>query len=324
MCLQHDPGKILALPEPELNPLMKHPASLLIAIAMVFVLSACPQQEIRPVAPPQVPATSVASTPGHRPPRIALALGGGAARGFAHIGVIKALETSGISPEIVVGTSAGSVVGSLYASGYGPYDLQRLALHMDESSLTDWVIFDRGVLKGEALEKFINDNVHGKPIEGLKRKFAAVATDLETGKAAIFTSGNVGMAVRASSSIPGVFSPMVIRGHEYVDGGVVSPIPVHAARQLGADIVIAVDISGRPSGKRNQGTLDVLLDTMSIMGTTLGSYELRDADVVIRPKISGLPMANFQQRNEAIMRGEQAGYAAVPVIRQKIAEFEKK
>lgn len=302
---------------------MNHPLRLLTAIAMAFLLSACPQQEIRP-APPQASASAPGPVQEHRPPRVALALGGGAARGFAHIGVIKALETSGISPDIVVGTSAGSVVGSLYASGYGPFDLQRLALHLDESSLTDWVIFDRGVLKGEALEKFINDSVHGKPIEGLKRKFAAVATDLETGKAAIFTSGNVGMAVRASSSIPGVFSPMVIRGHEYVDGGVVSPIPVHAARQLGADIVIAVDISGRPSGKRNQGTLDVLMDTMSIMGTTLGSYELRDADVVIRPKIGGLPMANFQQRNEAIMRGEQAGYAAVPLIRQKIAEFEKR
>ncbi len=287
--------------------------------AFTLSLTACPAPGPRP-SPETTPPQAAVSQPVAKPkPRIALALGGGAARGFAHIGVIKALETQGIVPDIIVGTSAGSVVGSLYASGYSWAELQRLAMKLDESSLTDWAIFDRGVLKGDALEKFINQSVAGKPIEGLKRKFAAVATDLGDGKPAVFTVGNVGQAVRASSSIPGVFSPMVIRGREYVDGGVVAPIPVHAARQLGADIVIAVDISERPSGKHNQGTMDVLLDTMSIMGTTLGSYELRDADVVIHPNIAGLPSANFQQRNEAILRGEQAGFAAIPLIREKIA-----
>lgn len=287
--------------------------------AFTLSLTACPAPGPRP-SPETTPPQAAASQPVVKPrPKIALALGGGAARGFAHIGVIKALETQGIVPDMIVGTSAGSVVGSLYASGYGWADLQRLAMKLDESSLTDWAIFDRGVLKGDALEKFINQSVGAKPIEGLKRKFAAVATDLGDGKPAIFTVGNVGQAVRASSSIPGVFSPVAIRGHEYVDGGVVAPIPVHAARQLGADIVIAVDISERPSGKRNQGTMDVLLDTMSIMGTTLGGYELRDADVVIHPNIAGLPSANFQQRNEAILRGEQAGFAAIAQIREKIA-----
>jgi NTE family protein len=252
-------------------------------------------------------------------PKIALVLGGGAARGFAHIGVIKALETQGIEPDIVVGTSAGSVVGALYASGANAFALQKLASDLDEGSLTDWTISDRGLLKGEALEHFINQQVGGKPIEGLKRKFAVVATDLASGQPIIFQVGNVGMAVRASSAIPGVFSPVLIRGREYVDGGLVSPIPVHAARQLGADIVIAVDISAGPSGKRNQGSIDLLLDTMAIMGNTIGSYELREADVVIRPDIKGLPVTNFQQRHEAIMRGEQAGFAAIARIREKIA-----
>jgi len=287
--------------------------------AFTLSLTACPTPGPRPT-PETTPPQAAASQPAVKPrPRIALALGGGAARGFAHIGVIKALETQGIVPDIVIGTSAGSVVGSLYASGYSWAELQRLAMKLDESSLTDWAIFDRGVLKGDALEKFINQSVGGKPIEGLKRKFAAVATDLGDGKVTIFTSGNVGTAVRASSSIPGVFAPVLIRGREYVDGGVTAPIPVHEARQLGADIVIAVDISERPSGKRNQGSMDVLLDTMSIMGTTLGAYELRDADVVIHPNIAGLPSANFQQRNEAILRGEQAGFAAIAQIREKIA-----
>ncbi|KAB2968359.1 patatin-like phospholipase family protein [Zoogloea sp.] len=259
-----------------------------------------------------------------RKPRIALALGGGAARGFAHIGVIKALETNGILPDLVVGTSAGSVVGALYAAGHGPFDLQKLAIQLDESSVTDWSLFDRGVIKGEALERFINTHVGNKPLEGLKRRFAAVATDLQSGEPIIFQRGNTGTAVRASSSIPGVFPPVAINGREYVDGGLVAPIPVREARSMGADLVIAVDISGRPSGKRNQGSLDVLLDTISIMGGALGKVELADADVVIRPELRGLPATNFQQRHEAILEGEKVGFAAVARVREAIAAWDKK
>lgn len=264
---------------------------------------------------PVVPAKPV------RKPRIGLALGGGAARGFAHIGVIKALETNGIIPDIVTGTSAGSVVGVLYAAGFSAFDLQKIAFQLEESKFTDWAIFDRGFLKGEALEAFINKQVGGKPIESLRRHFAAVATDLGSGEVAVFTNGNAGQAVRASASVPGVFSPVLIRGHEYVDGGLVSPVPAHAAHQLGADIVIAVDISERPSGKRGNGSVDVLLDTISIMGVTIGKYELREADIVIRPHIKGLPSANFQQRHQAILEGEKAGFAAIAHIRQKIAAW---
>lgn len=252
-------------------------------------------------------------------PRVALVLGGGAARGFAHIGVIKALESQGIVPDIVVGTSAGSVVGALYAAGHGPFDLQKLALQLDEGAITDWSIFDRGWVKGEALERFINQQVSAKPMEALRRKFAAVSTDLQTGQMTVFETGNTGQAVRASAAIPGVFSPVTIRGREYVDGGLVSPVPVKAARRLGAELVVAVDISERPSGKRGASTLDVLLDTVSIMGNALTRVELAEADVVIRPDIRGLAATNFQSRNEAIMEGEKAGQAAVPLIRQKLS-----
>ena len=248
-------------------------------------------------------------------PRIALVLGGGAARGFAHVGVIKSLESHGIVPDIIVGTSAGSVVGALYAAGYGPFELQKLALQLDESAVTDWNLFDRGIVKGEALERFINLQVANKPLEGLKRKFAAVATDLQSGEMVIFQIGNTGQAVRASAAIPGVFAPVTLRGREYVDGGLVSPVPVKAARSLGADIIIAVDISERPSGKRNQSTLDVLLDTISIMGNTISQTELAGADVIVRPNIRGLAATSFQSRNEAIIEGERAGLAAVPLVR---------
>lgn len=282
--------------------------------ASVVALTACPTL-------PAKPETVVTPVRPARKPRIALALGGGAARGFAHIGVIKALETQGIVPDIVTGTSAGSVVGALYAAGFGAFDLQKLAFQLEESKFTDWALFDRGFLKGEALEAFINKQVGGKSIEGLRRRFAAVATDLGSGEMAVFTSGNVGQAVRASASVPGVFSPVLIHGHEYVDGGLVSPVPAHAARQLGADIVIAVDISERPSGKKGSGSVDVLLDTISIMGVRIGQYELREADIVIRPKIKGLPSASFEQRHQAILEGEKAGFAAIASIRQKISAW---
>ncbi|MGC3963222.1 MAG: patatin-like phospholipase family protein [Rhodocyclaceae bacterium] len=292
------------------------------------VLAACtttpPQETPSTPRPTTASPAPVAPVVPPRKPRIALALGGGAARGFAHVGVLKALETNGIVPDAIVGTSAGSVVGSLYAAGFGAFDLQKLALQLDQSAFADWALFDRGFLKGEALERFINKQVGNKPIEQLKRKFAAVATNLLTGEAVIFSSGNVGVAVRASSSVPGVFSPVVIGDKEYVDGGLVSPVPVRIARQIGnADIVIGVDISGRPSGRKNQGSIDVMLDTIAIMGNRIASYELRDADVVIQPDVRSMSPSNFQLKNQAILEGERAGFAAVPRIREKIAAFAK-
>ncbi|MFA9441592.1 patatin-like phospholipase family protein [Uliginosibacterium sp. sgz301328] len=295
------------------------------------VLAACtttPPQETpstpRPSTAGPAPAAPAAPVVPPRKPRIALALGGGAARGFAHVGVLKALETNGIVPDAIVGTSAGSVVGSLYAAGFGAFDLQKLALQLDQSAFADWALFDRGFLKGEALERFINKQVGNRTIEQLKRKFAAVATNLSTGEAVIFSSGNVGVAVRASSSVPGVFSPVVIGDKEYVDGGLVSPVPVRIARQIGnADIVIGVDISGRPSGRKNQGSIDVMLDTIAIMGNRIASFELRDADVVIQPDVRSMSPSNFQLKNQAILEGERAGFAAVPRIREKIAAFAK-
>jgi NTE family protein len=293
-----------------------------LAGSATLLVAAC--QTPGPAPTPEQPKPLPPTPPVARAkPKIGLALGGGAARGFAHIGVIKALDTNGISPDIVVGTSAGSVVGSLYAAGFGAFDLQKLAIQLEESSFKDWALFDRGFLKGEALEAFINKQVGNKPIEALKRRFGAVATDLGSGEAMVFGSGNLGQAVRASSSVPGVFSPVVIRGREYVDGGLVSPVPAHAARQFGADIVIAVDISGRPSGRKGSGSLDVMLDTIAIMGNTIGRYELKEADIVIRPQIQALPVANFQGRNEAILEGERAGFAAIASIRDKLSNWEK-
>jgi len=281
-----------------------------------------PVPEVSPPAPeiarPPPPAIVIPA------PRIALVLGGGAAKGFAHIGVIKALESQSVQLDIIVGTSAGSVVGALYAGGYDGFELQRIAMDMKEATLSDWSLPDRGIWKGEALQAFIDKAVQNRPLERLNRKIGVVATDLQSGEPIVFERGDTGIAVRASSSVPGVFQPVRISGRDYVDGGLVSPVPVRAARILGADIVIAVDISTRPASQKVDGTIDVLLQTFAIMGNALAAAELPQADVVVKPDISKLSSTDFQSRHLAILEGERAGLAAMPELRRKLAAREER
>ena len=169
------------------------------------------------------------------------------------------------------------------------------------------------------MQDYVNQLVGQRPIEKLKLPFAAVATQLESGQRTVFIRGNTGQAVRASSSIPGVFEPTEISGKHYVDGGVVSPVPVDAARQLGADFVIAVDISTKPSGDNPQGMVNIVGQSIAIMGQQLGALELTRADVVIRPNLVGIGSADFEQKNQAILEGERAALAAIPAIRAKLA-----
>ncbi len=250
--------------------------------------------------------------------RIGLALGGGAARGFAHVGVIKSLEAQGIQVDIIVGTSAGAVVGALYAGGFDGFELHRLALSMDEATVSDWSIPSRGVLKGEALQNYINTTLKQRPIEQLNRKFAAVATDLQSGEMIVFERGNSGMAVRASSSVPAVFQPVAINGREYVDGGLVSPVPVRVARRLGADVVIAVDISNKPAYGAVTGTFEVLMQTVAIMVQSIAAHETATADVLIRPALAASKATDFTARNLSILEGEKATAAAARQIAQAL------
>ena len=309
-------------------PLSQSALSLIAAL----ILSACQTLPQPPVVSPTLPdapseasdrpATPPVADAVPRPIKIALVLGGGAARGFAHVGVIKALEAQGISPDIVVGTSAGSLVGALYAAGNNGFALQKLAMEMDEAAISDWAVplFSQssGVIKGEAVQLYVNRAVNNQPIEKLKITFGAVATDLHTGQAILFRRGNTGSAVRASSAVPGVFQPVRIGSKHYVDGGLVSPVPVSFARKMGADFVIAVNISAQPDAQPASGTLEVLLQTFAIMGQSLNQYELRDADVVIRPELATMKGNDFQQRNVAIMAGERATTALVGEIKQRL------
>ncbi len=292
----------------------------------VLVMQGCavwPTGSDKPASPPVVAAPVVVASEPARPLKIGLALGGGAARGFAHIGVIKALEARGIVPDIIVGTSAGSVVGALYASGMSGIELNRLALMMDESILSDWVFPSRGVFKGQALEDYLNRIINNRPIEKMPRKFAATATDLQSGQLQVFERGNTGQAVRASSSVPGVFQPVRINGHEYVDGGLVTPVPVRVARRLGADVVIAVNISAQPASGDTSGTITVLLQTFSIMSQTINSYELREADLVIQPDLPSMRSTDFAARNSAVLAGEEAVSKMADQIRAVIEKRKK-
>lgn len=288
-------------------------------VSASLLLTACKTPE--PLRTPEIVVQPVQTKQPHKI-KIALALGGGAARGFAHIGVIKALEAQGIYPDIVVGTSAGSLVGAMYAAGNNGFALQKMALDMDEAAISDWSVpfFAKasGVLKGEALQSYVNHEVNGLPIEKLKIPFGAVATDLHTGQPILFQRGNTGMAVRASSAVPGIFQPVTIGDHTYVDGGLTAPVPVSFARQMGADFVIAVNISAEPDAQAYSSSLEILLQTFAIMGHSINRYELKGADIVIQPNLGGMKGADFNSRNQAVLAGEQAASARMTEIKNKI------
>ena len=271
-----------------------------------------------PPASPSAPAVA-APKPAPRPPRIGLALGGGAARGFAHIGVLQVLEEQGIRPDLVVGTSAGSLVAALYASGKTPTEMQTMAMSLDESSITDWVFPGRSLLKGEALARFVRTQTGGKQIEAMRMPLGIVAADLQTGAPILFRKGDPGTAVRASSAVPAVFEPVRIQGREYIDGGAVSPIPVRFARQMGAEVVIAVDISAIPQGQSTRRAVDILLQTFNIMGHAISQHELVEADVVMRPKLEGIGSADFSSRRLSILAGREAALMVMPQLKERIA-----
>jgi NTE family protein len=257
-----------------------------------------------------------------RKPVIGLALGAGAARGFAHVGVIKALESQGIRPDIVVGSSAGSVIAALLASGASGNELNRLALNLDEATIADWGLPFAGrfggLIKGDALQNMVNREVQNKSIEQMRIPLGIVATDLQSGKGILFRSGNTGLAVRASCSVPGVFQPAVISGKEYVDGGLVAPVPVSYARQMGATLVIAVNISSEPVHQDASGTLGVLQQTISIMQRSINQYELKSADVIIQPHLLQMGGSDFRSRNAAILAGEVAAQEQIALIKEKL------
>lgn len=276
--------------------------SVVIFIVLSFFITSCSPK----VLPPSKPA------------KIAVVLGAGASRGFAHIGVLKVLEANNIPVHMIVGTSAGSFVGSLYAYGNNAFQLQELSFSLERSDIIDFGMPDKGFVKGDALEEFINKKTNNSHIENFRVPFYAVATDIQSGEEVIFSSGNTGIAVRASCSIPGIFRPVLIGDRLYADGGIVSPVAVDAAKRLGADIVIAVDISTDVDTSKPEGTIDMILKSITIMHSQIASTQLSHADVVISPRVGHISSSDFTKRHEAVLEGEKAATAVLPEIQSII------
>ena len=288
---------------------MKRTILLGILVVFIVVISSC-----------------VTTPPTSKQVKIALVLGAGSSKGFAHIGVLKVLEMNDIPIHMIVGTSVGSAVGSLYAYGYDAFQLQQIAFAIEKGDIADYIIPfpTNGFIKGEKLEEFINKSVNNTPVEGLKIPFYAVATDIQDGHEVVFDKGDTGQAVRASCSIPGVFRPAQIGSRMCVDGGVVSPIAVDAARKLGADIVIAVDISGEFDRTMPDSTIATIFQSFNIMYAKLGQIQLARADVVIKPNVGYISSSDFTKRHEAILEGEKAAMEALPQLTEIVNRLRKK
>jgi NTE family protein len=260
-------------------------------------------------------------------PRIALVLGGGAARGFAHIGVIRTLEQEKIPIDMIVGTSVGSLIGAIYACDMNSFDLEWTAFALEKDDVFDYAILSAitgmGPVKGDKLEAFVRNKVPVANIENLKLPFAAVATDLNRGTRVVLDRGPVAKAVHASSAIPGVFSPVDFQGRLLVDGGVVDNIPIDVAREKGADIVIAVDISENVTNFNITNVVDVMLQAVSIIMNENTKQKKKDADVLISPAVGNVAMLDFTQKKRCMQAGIEAAQRAVPAIREKINEWEK-
>ena len=269
---------------------MKIPSLILLAVALAGCALAPANHDGG-----DVPRTAAIAPLKAARPLLGLVLGAGGARGFAHVGVIKALEAAGLEADVVVGTSSGALVASFYASGMNARTLEAMALELEDRDIFDFTAFGPGVIEGARLQHFVNRTLNDRLIEALGKPFAAVATERQSGRMAVFNRGNTGIAVRASASVPTVFWPVLINGRSYVDGGVASRVPAALAREMGADVVIAVDISRQPA-----------LDAAA-------------ADVVIRPLTVRSRLNDFKHRQANIAAGEEAARAAVEQIRSRLA-----
>ena len=255
-------------------------------------------------------------------PKIALVLGGGAARGLAHVGVIRVLEQEKIPISMIVGTSVGSLIGALYAADPNSLNLEWLAFSIEKEDIFDYsVVYSKmGPVLGDRLEKFVQTKAKVKNLEQMKIPFFPVATDLNTGQTWVFEKGSVARAVRASSSIPGIFQPVEINGRTYVDGGVTDNLPVDIARAKGADIIIAVNIQKKIDNPQINSLIDVILQSINIMGRELVLYKCRQYDVLIEPNVGDVGLTDFSQKKRLMEAGIQAARQALPKIRKLIEE----
>ena len=250
--------------------------------------------------------------PNGPPPRLALVLGSGGPRGFAHIGVLKALEDNGIKPDLIIGSSVGSMVGALYAAGIKANELEKLAYELDFKEFFEMRTLFGLAGNGRAVQRYVTMHLKGVPIEGLKIPFAAAATRRSDGKLVLFNRGDAGLAVRASSASLGQFEPVAINGQEYLDSDEVSPVPIRAARELGAKVVIAVDVSAYAQDTP-QGVPDEWVQKDARRARQVAA-EASQADVLLHPNIGYYAGFSESYRRRVIATAERATREHMPQI----------
>ena len=296
----------------------------LVAAGMLLATAACATFAPDPERGPDPRLVEAGGCP--KPDCVALVLSGGSARGFAHVGVIKALEANGLKPDIVVGTSAGAIVGALYASGLSTDELAAAMGRLDRSAFQSLSLPGLGVIPGslgllraDSFHRFIDREVRHHRMEDFPIRFAVVATDMNSGEPTVFNSGDAGTAVAAAGAVPGLFAPVQIAGRLYGDGALSSPLPVQAARRLGARTVIAIDVIYPPEDAALTNAMRVVFQAFAISVHRLKQYDAASADVVITPelgKTSG--QWGFSERDRLIAAGEAAVLPALPRLRAAI------
>jgi NTE family protein len=255
------------------------------------------------------------------PPRVALVLGGGAARGFAHVGVIRILEQEKIPVDMIVGTSVGSLIGVIYAAAPDSRNLETTAFQLEREDLLDFTLFTlkKGPIIGDRLERFVSQKVPVSRIEDLKIPFAAVATEIRTGRRVILNRGPLARAVRASCALPGVFQPVEMDGMLLVDGGVLESLPVPTAKFLGADVTIAVDVGVKIKEIQAADFVTIVIQALSISGAEMRRRHAEEADVLIHPDVNGVGTFDFSQKERCKEAGMAATRDALSQIREVLA-----
>lgn len=258
-------------------------------------------------------------------PKIILALGGGGARGFAHIGVLQVLREAGVKIGGLVGTSMGALIGSTFASGTDLYYLGQLVEYLGWEDLIDFRLPHLGLVDGAKVQELINLLTKGKNFEDLSLPFWVVATDLFSGEEIIFKTGPLAPAVRASISIPGVFNPVELGGRILVDGAVVAGVPVSIAKQMKGEITIAVNVGFDHTQHQVNNIFDVMAKVMDIMGNRLDQFQLNWADLIIAPQLGNIGTLNFGRAEECVAIGRKAAEGVLPQLQKMIpGDFEVK
>jgi len=258
-------------------------------------------------------------------PKVGLALGAGAAKGLAHIGVIQELLKAKVPIDLIAGSSIGGVFGALLACGHDFERLERLAFEMKQKLLFDLTVPRMGIIKGNKIEELLRLLTQNKNFDQLDIPFYVVAVDLIEGEKVVFDSGNVAKALRASVAIPGIFQPVIMDEKVLVDGAVLDRVPISVVKEKGADIVIAVDVKfGGCDHKKNKVTsiIDVIILSLDIIDRETVNKNILGADVLIQPDLSDLNPNNFDQAHQGIVRGKTAARQAIDTIFRIIDQFE--